>query len=266
MSYDAELAFAKELALEAGGIMQQYFRSEELNTTWKSDKTPLTVADTTINKLVIERVKAKFPEHGVLGEEESYEPDRDWVWVCDPIDGTVPFSVGIPASTFLLALVDRADGQPVAAVVYDPYLGHLYTATKGGGAFLNDQPLKGSATKHMSPGYVSIYGGAAKRDKIDYHPGQLLDDLRENGTRNISLASGAYTFVKIAEGTFLAGVIGEPGFAWDVAAPCLIVREAGGIVTDLAGSQRRFDENGFGCVFAANKSIHQQMLALIKGD
>ena len=116
MSYEKELDFAKALALEAGEIMRKYFRSDRLGTVQKDDLTPLTVADTAINDLVIERVQHEFPEHGVLGEEASYEPNRQWIWVVDPIDGTSPYSCGIPISTFSLALVNKKDGQPYVSV------------------------------------------------------------------------------------------------------------------------------------------------------
>jgi myo-inositol-1(or 4)-monophosphatase len=103
VSYEKELRFATDLAQEAGAIMDRYFRAEDIGTELKQDLTPVTVADTTINDLVIDRVQQSYPEHGVLGEENSYEPTRDRIWVVDPIDGTVPFSLGIPTSTFSLA-------------------------------------------------------------------------------------------------------------------------------------------------------------------
>ncbi len=80
MDYAEELEFAKGLALEAGGIMRRYFNAEDIGTTWKQDNTPLTVADTTINELVISRVKEMFPKDGVIGEEASYETERPRVW------------------------------------------------------------------------------------------------------------------------------------------------------------------------------------------
>src|SRR5690606_9265702 len=116
-SYKAELDFAMEMASDAGKIMKKYFRSEAIDTQWKADHTPLTIADKKINDLLIERVENHYPDHGVIGEESSYMEERDMVWVADPIDGTSPYTLGIPTSTFCLALVDRSDGQPVIAVV-----------------------------------------------------------------------------------------------------------------------------------------------------
>lgn len=263
MNYDAELAFAEKLAREAGEIMRKYFKSEELGTIWKKDNSPVTVADTTINSMVIERVKEAFPDDGIIGEEESYKTDRDRVWVVDPVDGTVPFSLDIPVSTFLLALVNKSDGQPVVAVVYDPYLDHLYTATKGGGAFLNGVRLQASESDDLAQAYVTVHGKRVTTDQIDYRPGQLFDQLRELGARNVTMAGGAYTSVKIAEGRFALSIVGT-GWPWDDAAPGLILQEAGGIVTDLEGKPRRYDEAGLGCFYSANQAIHDQILKLIR--
>lgn len=265
MSYETELAFAKDLADEAGKIMRHYFRAEDIGTTWKEDNTPVTIADIKINNLVIKKVKSSFPTHGVLGEEASFEPKRDLIWVVDPIDGTVPFSLGIPVSTFLLALVDRSDGQPVVAVAYDPYLQHLYSATKGGGAFLNGVRLKTSTSNSFFKGYASIYGPPVQTEKVDYWPGKTIDQMRVRGSKTLNFVSGGYTAVKIASGEFVALVMGF-GSPWDTAAVCLLVEEAGGLVTDLEGNKRRFDEFGLGCVLAANQTLLTEMLEIVKGS
>jgi len=103
--------FAKDVAKQAGKIMMENFKLG-MHKEWKSDNSPVTETDLRINKLLIEGVKKYFPEHSVLGEEESnFVGDRKMVWVCDPLDGTLPFSHGVPIFTFSLALVD--DG-PVA--------------------------------------------------------------------------------------------------------------------------------------------------------
>lgn len=265
MSYEKELAFAKALAIEAGKIMQRYFRAEDIGTEWKEDNTPLTVADITINRMVIDKVKETFPEHGVLGEEESYETDREMIWVVDPIDGTKPFSLGMPVSTFLLALVQKIDGQPVLGVTYDPFLNHIYTAVKGEGAYLNDKRLKTSAATSFTNGYVTVYGKPIKTDTIDFSPGRLIDWLHGEKASVLNLSSGAYTAAKIASGEFLA-MIEVAGKPWDSAAVAVLVQEAGGVVTDLDGKTRRFDGTGFGSVFAANQTIMNEILAIIKGD
>jgi myo-inositol-1(or 4)-monophosphatase len=259
------LDFAKELAEEAGAVMTKYFQAEDIGHEWKEDNTPLTIADTTINNLVIEKVKEKFPLHGVLGEEGIYHPDRQHVWVVDPVDGTVPFSLSMPISTFSLALVDRSDGQPVIGVVYDPYLKNLYSAAFGEGAFLNSKRLKTADVSDLPKTYVSVLGGIPRDKSIYFKPGKCTDILRDKGASVMSLISQVYVAAKVASGDLSGSIFGY-GAPWDAAATALIVREAGGVVTDLEGNGRRYDEPGLGCVFAANEHIHSILLAAIKAS
>lgn len=135
------LEFAKKFALEAGEIMRQNFKLG-MQKEWKQDKTPVTVTDETINQKLIDEVKKKYPTFAVKGEEQDYEVQgAELTWVCDPVDGTFPFSSGIPIATFSLALVG-ASGKPQLGVVYDPFSDRLSYATVGGGVFLNSQPIK----------------------------------------------------------------------------------------------------------------------------
>jgi myo-inositol-1(or 4)-monophosphatase len=97
------------------------------------------MAHTKINDFVIREVKRQFPKHGVHGEEASFAPEREFVWVCDPVDGTMPFSIGLPISTHSLALTKN--GVPMLGVVYEPFADRLYTAIKGEGAYLNSKPI-----------------------------------------------------------------------------------------------------------------------------
>lgn len=256
-SYKAELDFAREMAAEAGKIMKTYFRSEDIDTQWKADHTPLTIADNKINDMLIESVEKHYPDHGVIGEESSYLEERDMVWVVDPIDGTSPYSLGIPTSTFCLALVDRSDGQPVIAVVYDPFLDHLYSASRGKGAFLNDQPIKTSTNDNFHHSYTAVNGFAKKIEngKVLIRPGRLMERIRHrHGGKCLTFQSHVYTAMKVASGELVGSVLAF-GSPWDAAAASLIVEEAGGFATDLHGKKRRYDEFANGTVVAANKSI-----------
>lgn len=260
MSYDIELAFATTLAREAGDIMRKYFRSESMNTEWKEDNSPLTIADTTINKLVIKRVNEKFPAHGILGEEESFEIERDYIWVVDPIDGTVPFTLGAPISTFSIALVDRADGQPVLAVVYDPFLDHLYTAEKGKGAFLNGTRLDSGGATDLKQQYVFVAGWGGQRAPVDIQA--CFESIKHRKGRVISVASFIYFGSKIASGE-LVGAIGDGSSVWDIVTVRLLVEEAGGIVTDYNGDPQRYDGPTRGIIAGTNKTIHSELLKIV---
>jgi len=132
--------FAIDLAKQAGKIMRANF-ALAMERKWKKDGSPVTETDLKINKLVIARVKKYFSGHGVLGEEESYHSEgKEYLWVCDPVDGTVPFSHGIPTFAFSLALVKN--GKPILGVIYDAALDHLYVAEAGKGAHMNGRKIK----------------------------------------------------------------------------------------------------------------------------
>ena len=129
--------FAISIAKDAGEIMLEYFYSGNFEIEYKEDKTPVTIADKKINQLVIDAVAETYPKYAVQGEEGVVIKDSNYVWVCDPIDGTVPFSKQIPIAAFSLALV--YDGKPIIGVVYDPFGERLISAVQGNGAMLNDK-------------------------------------------------------------------------------------------------------------------------------
>ncbi len=127
------LEFAKKIAYEAGKIMLKYFNAKDISS-YKGDKTIVTLADKEINTYLINRVKEKYPTHSVDGEEEQFGKS-DYVWVCDPVDGTAMYARHIPVAVFSLALV--VDGVSQVGVVYDVFTNNLYYAIKGDGAYKN---------------------------------------------------------------------------------------------------------------------------------
>ena len=122
-NYEEYLNFAKEIAYEAGTIMKKYFL-EDNGANYKYDQTIVTKADIEINHILVERVKEKYPTHSVDGEEEQFGRS-EYVWVCDPVDGTAMYARHIPVAVFSLALV--IDGVSKVGVVYDVFTNNLYT-------------------------------------------------------------------------------------------------------------------------------------------
>lgn len=236
MNYQDELSFAKQLAEEAGDIMRQYFRSDDIGTTFKGDNSPLTQADTKINNLVVQVVKEHYPSHAVLGEEESHEIDSEFVWVCDPIDGTFPYSHGMPFSTFNLALVK--DGQVVVSVINDPFCDRLFHAVRGQGVYLNDERLSDINGKRINgwlPINVEIWGGQTSSVFSDISmQAKIWEKIDQGDVMPLYLCSVAYSAALLAVGD-MAGVLFAGKYPWDLAAASLIVEEAGGVVTDIDG-------------------------------
>ncbi|PIR44711.1 MAG: hypothetical protein COV10_03390 [Candidatus Vogelbacteria bacterium CG10_big_fil_rev_8_21_14_0_10_51_16] len=253
------LKFAKELAVDAGEIALRYF-SFTTETTWKEDNTPLTKADTEINYLVVKRISEVYPDHSIYGEEKSViKEGSSYTWVCDPIDGTMPFSLGLPMFTFSLALVEQETGQPVLGVVYDPIMKNMYWATKGGGAYRNGSQIFVSKQDNFLNAYVSAEGSGRH---LGFSNLPLLDALSREKCKVMKLLSVIYGGVQVANGKFVGTVFyGE--YAHDVATLKIITEEAGGKVTDLQGNERRYDKEGLGCVIS-NGYVHDKLLELIK--
>jgi len=137
--FEDELAFAGELADEAGRIALSYFGGE-LAVKLKADRTPVTEADVRIEAMVRERVRERFPGDAVLGEEGGLEGGGERRWIVDPIDGTKNFADGVQIWANLIALA--IDDEPVMGVVNAPALGERYEAVRGGGARLNGRPIE----------------------------------------------------------------------------------------------------------------------------
>lgn len=242
--------FAIQLAHDAGDIMRQNF-GLGMKKEWKSDNSPLTVTDETINQMVIDRVKTTFPAHSILGEEGSFDvPGSTHTWVCDPVDGTMPFSTGIPVFAFSLALVEN--GAPIMGVIYDPILDRLFVAEKGKGTTLNDEPIHVSTRSTLAQ--AMIHGDS----------GRLLPTMKTLRDAKAKVARYfciTYPAALLAAGEF-DGAIWGGASTWDIAAIKIIVEEAGGVVTDLEGHEQRYDQPLNGAIIS-NGHLHDVLLAIV---
>ena len=251
------LEFAKRLAYEAGEIMRNYFDGE-MKADYKGDDTIVTVADEEINQMVIDRVRESFPEHSVNGEEQSYG-ESNFVWACDPIDGTAMFARGVPVAVFSLALV--VDGAPIVGVVYDPFMDKLYSAIKGEGAYKNDEKIIVNDVR---------IGDRREVSNFDYWPeaklglGVVLDAFNKASSYFISVGSVARAAMCVASGDFVMGIFaGTEGKNVDVAAAKIIIEEAGGKMTDIYGNEQRYDGDIKGAIYS-NGVVHDEVVKIVK--
>lgn len=229
---DEYLAFAEKLAREAGGIANHYF-STDIAFEWKEDSSPVTAADLEINRLVIQRCREAYPDIGILGEEESDNPSPGkLVWVCDPIDGTVPYSLGLRLSTFCLALV--RDGEPVVGVVHNFANNMMYSATKDGPARLNGAEIPRSSSAPMRLVDLEWWG----KGKFDLRG--LREHLFVEGFQVPTFTNVGYPSMMVALGRTV-GVVYSGDKPWDVAASKVIAEACGVTVTDLYGDRQRYD-------------------------
>ncbi len=252
------VVFAKKLAYRAGEIMLSYFDAP-LAIKEKEDKTIVTIADEEINTLVIKEVEMAYPTHSVFGEEGSVDKKSEYVWVCDPIDGTIPFSQGLPVSVFSLALV--RNGEPIVGVVYDPFIKKLYSAVKGGGAYCNNDLIKVSASSLARHSRIDVDWWADAKFDIVPALHQIAIDTKASIVRVSSIAHAACL---VASGHFVAAVFpGTKGNNVDIAAVKIIVEEAGGRATDLFGSEQRYDQDIQGAIMS-NGVVHEDILRYLR--
>ncbi|HJP96343.1 MAG TPA: inositol monophosphatase [Candidatus Saccharimonadales bacterium] len=257
MNNETLLQFAVAVAHEAGSIMRDYAGKARESVQTKSNNTPVTEADTKINQLLIDRVQTQFPDHGVLGEEDSVHTDRSQLWVCDPIDGTAGFILGAPTAMFSLAYV--VDGEPQVAVMYEPLLDKMFTAVKDQGAQLNGQPLQVSTTDSL---YHASVGVTASVDQI-FARKPFFDALIEAKAFISTVPGNVFKASLVSQGLMDAFVFPGRG-AHDIAAEKLIIEEAGGKVTSLEGQEQRYDRAIRGAVVSNGGPIHDALVKLLK--
>jgi myo-inositol-1(or 4)-monophosphatase len=241
-----------EIAREAGGLLMEFFR-RRVKIEYKGDADLVTEADRSSEKLILERIRAHWPDHEVIGEEGArIETGGDYRWYVDPLDGTTNFAHGYPVFCVSLGLAFR--GKRKAAVLYDPTRDELFAAERDKGAFLNGRKIEVSRTPKLAQSLIATGFPSHKRHKNPniyfYH--QLT--LRTHGVRRAG--SAALDLANVACGRF-------DGFwefnlnAWDTTAGILIVEEAGGKVSGFHGQALEITDRD---VVATNGLIHGDML------
>lgn len=249
------LEFAKEIAYEAGRIMLKYFKGDN-GASYKYDQTIVTKADTEINEYLIKRVKETFPTHSVDGEEEQFGKS-DYVWVCDPVDGTAMYARHIPVAVFTLALV--INGTSEIGVVYDPFTDSMYSAIKGKGAYKNNVKI---SVNDIALDDMKSVSNFDMWPEAEYN---LYDSIKELGKKTyfVSVGSVIRACMCVANGDFnLAIFPGTKHKNCDIAAAKVIVEEAGGKVTNIFGKEQRYDKDIKGAVIS-NGKVHTETINVL---
>ena len=257
LSFDVLLETAIGAGRQAGAILQDYVRSG-FRIERKDRINLVTDADHAAEQCVIDHIRKQFPSHRFLAEErgrveQSLSP---YLWVIDPLDGTTNFAHGYPAYYVSIGL--EYAGRCVLGVVFDPSRNELFTATHGGGAYLNGQPIRVSSTSSIENSLL-VTGFAydireAKRNNLDHF---VKFAFKVQGLRRTG--SAALDLCYVAAGRF-------DGFwevslnPWDIAAGSVLVREAGGQLTNFPGH----DLSIYGQeLVASNGHLHQAMLTVL---
>ena len=256
--FDNYLKFLIEITKKSGDELRNGF-----HTTFKiSSKSRIndlvTEYDLKSEKIIIESIKSNFPEHNILAEEsgELHFSDSDYIWIIDPLDGTVNFANGLEIFSVSIAL--QYKGELIVGAVYNPISDELFYAQKGKGAFLNSNPIEVNKCSDVLQSLL-ITGFPYN---VSENPQNCIETFNKVLRKNIPvrrLGSAAIDMCYVACGRF--GGFWEPLLKpWDIAAGKLILEEAGGIVTDYQGlTHNLFSKN----LVATNSLIHSDLLDIL---
>lgn len=250
---------AIKAARRAGSLINRASNDlDKLTIEMKAHNDFVSEVDRVAEQAIIEVLKEAYPQHSILAEESgSADTGSEYQWIIDPLDGTTNFLHGFPQYCVSIAL--SVKGVISQGVVYDPTRNDLFTASKGGGAFLNDRRIRVSKTLQMKDALVGTGFPSREFDKIDKYIGMFKDltpkcaGIRRPGAAALDLA---YLACGRYDGFWEMGLS-----AWDMAAGSLLVKEAGGLVTDFSGEDNFLDN---GTIVAATPRIFPPLLAIVQ--
>jgi myo-inositol-1(or 4)-monophosphatase len=243
----------------ARGLLRDFGEVEQLQVSVKGPGEFVSTADLKAERTLKTELRKARPGYAMLFEESGAEPGSDprHRWIVDPLDGTTNFLHGIPHFAISIAL--ERDGEIVAGVIYEPVRDEMYWAEKGLGAYVNDRRLRVSARRHLGEAVIGTgmpFGGRA--EPANYMATLAAVMRATAGIRR--MGSACLDLAYVAAGRFDG--FWEFGLAaWDIAAGLLLVREAGGYVSDMSGGHGMMVN---GDVLAANDHLHLPLAALVK--
>ena len=249
----ADLSFALELADLADAITTERFQADDLIVETKPDLSPVTEADRAVEQVLRKRIGEERPGHSVVGEEFGADDPGGARWILDPIDGTKSYLRGLPVWATLLAL--ERDGRVEVGVVSAPALARRWWAARGDGAFVNGRRIRVSKVGGLSDAVLSY---ASLTSWEQHGLGEQFLTLARSCWRTRGFGD-FWSHMLVAEGA--ADLAVEPEVElWDLAAPQVIVEEAGGRFTDLGGTPTPAG----GSVVSTNGLLHDRVLTTLR--
>ena len=230
----SELKIAKEAAIEAGGLILNYYKAD-YEIKEKGYHNPVTTADHAVDTRLKEILIESRPDYGWLSEETIDSPDRldkERIWVVDPLDGTKEFIEGVPHFVVSVALVEN--GDPIVGVLFNPVTEELFTASNGAGAFLDDKPIH-CLTKDEVRAMVILNSRSETRRGLWAPFDGVFGELR-------AIGSVAYKLGLTAAGKADIFASLRPKNEWDICAGNCIINESGGKLIALNGVQRKYNQ------------------------
>ncbi len=253
------LTIAVKAARRAANLIQRKSHNLDIiQTDKKGHNDFVSEVDREAERLIIETIRDAYPTHAILAEESgAYQiGESEYEWLIDPIDGTTNYLHGYPHYAVSIALVCK--GQITLGVVYDPVRNDLFTAEKGGGAYLNDRRIRVGRRIQLSDALITTGFPCSDTSYLDTYLGMFADMIRKTaGVRREGSAALDLCYVASGRADGFWELNLKP---WDIAAGALIVQEAGGIVTNPVGEEGWLES---GDIVAANPKILGQMLATL---
>lgn len=251
------LNIAVKAARRAGNLIYRATdKIDHLTVTKKSHADFVSEVDRAAEQTIIQTLLEAYPDHAILAEESGVHGESEFVWIIDPLDGTTNFLHGFPQFAVSIALQHK--GIITQAVVYDPTKNELFTATRGRGAFLNDKRIRVTKRVNLSDALIGTGFPYTRFEHMDAYIG-ILRDLMEQTSGLRRPGSAALDLAWMAAGR-LDGFYETGLKPWDIAAGTLLITEAGGMVSDLHGSDTYLKT---GHICAGNPDIHPQLLKII---
>jgi len=254
------LTIAVKAARRAGGIINRASQNLDLlNVTRKSHSDFVSEVDGAAEEAIIKVLLDAYPDHAILAEESGTRGDQEkseYQWIIDPLDGTTNFLHGFPKYGVSIALMHR--GVLNQAVVYDPTSNDLFVASRGRGAYLNDHRIRVSKRTRLADSLIGTGFPFREFSHIDAYLSMFKDLIpRTVGIRRPG--SAALDLAYVAAGRYDG--FWEIGLSpWDIAAGCLLITEAGGLVGDLEGNDTQLQS---GNIVAGNPKVFGQLLQVI---
>jgi len=248
-------------ATEAGAAeLQRFFNGTFRISNKEGMNNLVTEADHAAEKAIIKTIKETFPDHEILSEEcGAIGQDQEYKWIIDPIDGTVNFANGIPICCVSIGV--EFNGEIVLGAVYNPNMNEFYIAEKGGGSSLNNKKISVSGKSEVISSCLVTGFPYTYLDEPN-GPLQVFEKLIRKGIPVRRLGSAAIDLCWVAAGRF-DGFYEHKLQAWDSAAGFLIVKEAGGNVTDFEGNAYSPYQPH---IIATNGIIHDELLKYVRGE
>lgn len=220
----------------------------------------LTEADLAAQKIIVDMIRHTYPEHGIIAEENGLDESRksEYTWIIDPLDGTMNYAHGFPH--FSVSIACCHNNMPVIGVVYNPVTRELFSARAGNGAHCNDIAIAVSARLHIQSALI-MTGFYYDRGRMTTNTLNAVAALFNAGMGDIRRSgSAALDLCYVASGR-IDGYFEYNLSVWDFAAGMLIVREAGGIVSDRSGTEMSLQGRG---VIVSNGHLHQELLSVVR--